>query len=156
MIGEYSSVWAILSRLSDLVLWLISQLTATVNSINDHESRIVELELENEQPSPAFETLTESTTLTIQNNHQILFVDASSGEVHLNLDNPIIPRTPLVHIVCVSAANPNSITAPIRDAVGNRLSAIRFVNDGQGVTITWHSPSRSWFVVGTSFSGTLL
>jgi len=40
MLNEFSSVWAILTRLTELVLWLIAQLTASINTINDHESRM--------------------------------------------------------------------------------------------------------------------
>lgn len=154
MINEFSSVWAILTRLTELVLWLIAQLAASINSINDHETRI--LDLEAGTGGNGATVTNEQDGDTISATSGVIFLDASSGPVHITLATPTIAPdspTPLIHIVCVSATNLNSITAPIRDAVGNPLTAIRFLNSGQSVTLTWHAPSGVWFVVGASFSG---
>lgn len=161
MLYEFSSVWAILTRLTDLVLWIIGQLTASVNSINDHETRLELLEgAENGGGSgeggSGTAIITVSNTQEVVTSGGILFIDASEGPVHVTL-TPATPTppgiTPLVQIVSVSAANANSIIAPIRDAVGNPLISISFLNDGQSVTLIWYAPRSRWFVVGATFSG---
>lgn len=162
MLNEFSSVWAILTRLTELVLWIIGQLTASVNSINDHETRLELLEGAvnggggGGEGGSGTAIITVSDTQEVVTTGGIVFIDASEGPVHVTL-TPATPTppgiTPLVQIVCVSAANANSIIAPIRDAVGNPLSSISFLNNGQSVTLIWYAPTSRWFVVGTTFSG---
>lgn len=169
MLNEFSSVWAILTRLTELVLWLIAQLTASINTINDHESRIDELERAGggggggDGGDGGTTGTTPQDGDTIQVTEGVVFIDASSGPVHITLASPTpstTPLVPLIHFVCVSASNPNSISPAhsdsIVDSVGNLLENIRFINSGQSVTLTRHAPTATWFVVGKSFSGTLI
>jgi hypothetical protein len=192
MLNEFSSIWAILTRLTDLVLWIIAQLSASINTINDHESRIDELEQavgaggdsggggsggggsggggsggggSGGGDSGSGSGITVYNTITNNENGDVIgvgsagivFVDTSDGPVHVSLANPTASttNTPVVSFVCVDASNDNSITAPIRDAVGNALTNIKFLVAGQSITLAWHAPSTTWFVVGVSFSGTL-